>query len=55
MLAAGDTSNYADHLGKILSYEKTVFPENLRSRAQNKFEETRMLLSTIKNKHTAIK
>ncbi len=55
MLAAGDTSNYVDHLGKILSYEKTVFPENLRLRAQNKFEETRMLLSTIKNKHAAIK
>jgi tetratricopeptide (TPR) repeat protein len=55
MLASGDTTTSKDHLGKILSYEKILFPGNIRSRAQGKFEETRMLLSAIENKHTAIK
>jgi tetratricopeptide (TPR) repeat protein len=55
MLAVGDTTTFKDHLGKILSYEKILFPDNLRSRAQAKFEETRILLSTIENKRTSVK
>jgi len=55
MLAAGDTTTYKDHLDKILSYEKIIFPDKLRSRAQDKFEQTRILLSAIENKRTAIK
>ena len=55
MLAVGDTTTFKDHLGKILSYEKILFPDNLRSRAQAKFEETRRLLSAIENKRAAVK
>jgi tetratricopeptide (TPR) repeat protein len=55
MLAVGDTTKYKDHLGKILSYEKILFPDNLKSRAQRKFEETRILLSAIENKRAALK
>jgi tetratricopeptide (TPR) repeat protein len=55
MLASGDTTTFKDHLGKILSYEKILFPGNLRSRSQRKFEETRMLLSAIENKRAAVK
>jgi tetratricopeptide (TPR) repeat protein len=55
MLAVGDTTTYKDHLGKILSYEKILFPDNLKSRARRKFEETRILLSAIENKHAAVK
>jgi tetratricopeptide (TPR) repeat protein len=55
MLAVGDTTTFKDHLGKILSYEKIIFPDNLRSRAHAKFEETRILLSTIENKRTSVK
>jgi tetratricopeptide (TPR) repeat protein len=55
MLAVGDTTTFKEHLGKILSYEKILFPNNLRSRAQVKFEETRILLSVIENKRAAVK
>jgi tetratricopeptide (TPR) repeat protein len=55
MLQVSDTTNYESHLGKILSYENAVFPDDLQERAQMKFQETRILLSTIKNKHAAIK
>lgn len=55
MLAVGDTTIFTEHLGKILSYEKISFPDNLRSRAQAKFEETRLLLSAIENKLAAAK
>ena len=55
MLAVGDSTTFKDHLDKILSYEKTLFPDNLRSRAEAKFEETRMLLSAIENKRSAVK
>jgi hypothetical protein len=54
-LAIGDTSMYKDHLDKIISYEKNQFPNSLKSRAQSKFEETRILLTSIENKRTAVK
>ena len=55
MLAVGDTTTFKGHLDKILSYEKIIFPDNLRSRAEAKFEETRILLLKIENKHPAVK
>ena len=55
MLAVGDTTTFKEHLDKILSYEKILFPDNIRSRAQAKFEETRILLSAIENKRAAVK
>jgi tetratricopeptide (TPR) repeat protein len=54
MLALGDTTTFKDHLGKILSYEKFLFPDNLRSRAKGKFEETRILLSAIEKMRAAV-
>jgi len=55
MLAMGDSTTFKDHLDKILSYEKILFPDNIKPRAQAKFEETRMLLATIENQRDAIK
>jgi tetratricopeptide (TPR) repeat protein len=55
MLAIGDTTAFKGHLDKILSYEKILFPDNLRPRARAKFEETRILLSAIEHKRTAVK
>jgi tetratricopeptide (TPR) repeat protein len=55
MLAVGDSTTFKENLDKIISYENIQFPNNLKSRAQAKFEETKKLLSTIENKRAALK
>jgi len=50
MIALSDRTTSRDHLMKILSYEKMSFPSDIEPRAQEKFEETRLLLSTIEKK-----
>jgi len=55
MIAIGDTTMNKENLDKILTYEDILFPDNLKQRAQRKFEDARILLSEIKNKPAAVK
>jgi tetratricopeptide (TPR) repeat protein len=55
MISIGDTTTSQAHMNKILSYEKSAFPNTMKPRAQGKFEETRVLLSSINNKHAEAK
>jgi tetratricopeptide (TPR) repeat protein len=52
-LALSDTAAAGGHLRKILSFEHSSFPVNIRDRAERKFEETRQLLSAIEQKRAA--
>jgi tetratricopeptide (TPR) repeat protein len=52
-LALSDTGAAREHLRKILSFEHSSFPLNIRDRAERKFEETRQLLAAIEQKHAA--
>jgi hypothetical protein len=49
-LAIEDTTCVLNHLHIILSYENSSFPDNLKTRAKSKFEETQSLLSEIENR-----
>jgi hypothetical protein len=49
-LAIEDTTGVLNHLHIILSYENSSFPDNLKTRAKSKFEETQSLLSEIENR-----
>ena len=52
-MALNDTTDVFDHLHQLLSYETYVFPSNLQSRAEAKFEAARELLIQLKNKRAA--
>jgi hypothetical protein len=54
-LAREDTTAVMDHLHILLSYEKSLFPAGLQSRAHAKFEEVRTLLSEIEHRRAALK
>jgi tetratricopeptide (TPR) repeat protein len=49
-LAVNDTATTREHLKKILSFEHSSFPVNIRDRAKRKLEETRQLLIAIEQK-----
>jgi tetratricopeptide (TPR) repeat protein len=53
-MALNDTTDVFDHLHQLLSYETYVFPSNLQSRAEAKFESARELLIQLKNKRASI-
>jgi hypothetical protein len=54
-LTLDDTTEVVVHLKKILSYQKSAFPENLRQRVQAKFEAASSLLSEMKKRQAVSK
>jgi tetratricopeptide (TPR) repeat protein len=52
-IALNDTTDASYNLQKLLSYEKCVFPANIGSRANAKFEEAQSLLRKLKNQRRA--
>jgi tetratricopeptide (TPR) repeat protein len=50
-----DTTNAADHLKKILSYEARTFPANMQTRAKAKFDEAQALLLKLENQRTTFR
>ncbi|MEK6565534.1 MAG: tetratricopeptide repeat protein, partial [Bacteroidota bacterium] len=44
-----DSAGVAGHLVRLLSYESYTFPEELRSRAQQKFDEARRIQGLLRN------
>jgi tetratricopeptide (TPR) repeat protein len=54
-LAVNDTIMASRYLETILSFENAAFPANLVSRAKQKFEEARNMLSVLGNRHPVSK
>ena len=54
-VVVNDTADVFNHLNKILSYETSSFPVNIKPRADAKFEEARALLIKLGNQRAGVK